>query len=165
MPPRLHRTRHGFTLVELVVVMALVCVAASLAAPMLSRSLRDRNINEEAERFIMLTEYGRGEAVSQGVPMVVWVDQSGQRCGVEPKEGFEGDDSRRREFELNPDVFIKADKLVMSGGVGHAAEFEPYGAPTTSSVEALTFEDRFDTVVNITRTSDRWAYEIVKEAR
>ena len=157
--------RHGFTLVELIIVMGLLALAAGIAAPMMARSLRGRNINEEAQRFIALTEYGRDEAVSQGVPMTVWIDPVGQRFGVEPKEGFEGDTARSREFALNPDVFIKADRIVNSGGLSIAAEYAPDGAPSTANVEALSLEDRFGNVVNITRTSDLWAYEIVKEAK
>ena len=47
--------RHGFTLVELIIVMGLLALAAGIAAPMMARSLRGRNINEEAQRFIALT--------------------------------------------------------------------------------------------------------------
>jgi prepilin-type N-terminal cleavage/methylation domain-containing protein len=157
--------RHAFTLVELIIVMGLLALAAGIAAPMLARSLRGRSISEEAQRFIALTEYGRDEAVSQGVPMTVWIDPGGQRFGVEPKEGFEGDTSRSREFALNPDIFIKADRILKGGSVSIAAEYAPDGAPATSNVDALSLEDRFGNVVNITRTRDLWSYEIVKETK
>ena len=155
----------GFTFVELIVVMALLALMAGLAAPSLSRSLRQRKVDEEATRFIALTEYARDEAVSQGIPMVVWVDQKGQRCGVEPKEGFEGDVSRDREFAMNPDVSFKIDNAATSGGVTHAVEFAPDGSPGLSSVELVELTDRFDSALSIVRTEDRWSYEIVKEGR
>ena len=150
---------------ELIIVMALLALITALAAPSLARSLRQRKVNEEATRFLALTEYARDEAVSQGVPMVVWVDPKGQSFGVETKAGFEGDESRNREFTLNPDVSFHIDKIALSGGVAHAVEFAPDGAPDVSSVESVEMTDRFDSAVSIVRTNDRRSYEIVKEGQ
>lgn len=155
----------AFTLVELIIVMMVLAVTAALAAPLLSRSVRARNLSEEAGRFVALTEYAREEAVSQGIPMVVWVDQNAQTFGVEPKEGFEGDPSRNRDFALNPDVFFKIDRVLMSAGVAHAAEFAPDGSPSVASVDAVEMTDRFGEALSVVRTEDRWSYEIVKEDR
>lgn len=155
----------GFTLVELIIVMALLAIVGALAAPSLSGSIRQRNLKEEALRFLALTEYARDEAVSQGVPMVVWVDPNGQRVGVGPKDGFEGDESRLREFALNPDVSLKIDRVAMSGGVANAVEFSPDGAPGLESVETIELVDRFESLVRVARTPDQWAYEIREEGK
>src|SRR5438067_13878805 len=82
------RTLRAFTLVELILVMAVLATIMALSTPSLSRSLRNRNIEQEAKRFIALTEYARGEAVSQGVPMTIWIDVEAGAFGVEPKAGF-----------------------------------------------------------------------------
>lgn len=155
----------GFTLVELIIVMALLAVAAALAVPSLARSLRERNLDGEAARFLALTEYARDEAVSQGIPMVVWVDVKQGRWGAGPKEGFDGDAARAREFALGPDVSCTIDKAAATGGVAYAVEFAPDGSPDVSSVETLELSDRFGSVLSIARTEDRWSYEIVKEAK
>ena len=84
----------GFTLAELVVVMALLAIVAALSVPSMSRSIRARNLRGEAARFVAATEYGRDEAVSQGVPMIVWIDAKAQRYGIEPKAGFDSDETR-----------------------------------------------------------------------
>ncbi len=155
----------GFTMIELLIVMALLALVAGLSVPMLSHSLRQRNLAEEATRFVALTEYARNEAVSQGIPMVVWVDSRGQRFGVEPREGFEGDPSRNREFALHPDVTFKINKVALAGGVAHAVEYSPDGSPSLTSVATMEMADRSGSVLNIMRTEDLWSYEISKESR
>ena len=54
--------------------MALLCVILGVAAPSLSRSMRQRNLTQEAARLLAATEYARDEAISRGVPMAVWID-------------------------------------------------------------------------------------------
>ena len=155
----------GFTLVELILVMALLTVIAAFSAPSLARSLRQRNLDGEAARLLALTEYGRDEAVSQGVPMTVWVEPKGQRMGVEPKTGYEGDDSRSREFAMNADVHFEVDRAVTQNGVAEVVEFAPDGSPSPSSIDVVRLVDRFQSLINVARTSDGWGYEIVKEQR
>ena len=159
------RPRHnlGFTLVELIIVMALLAVVMALAAPMLSRSMRERNLADEMTRLLSATEYARSEAVSQGVPMVVWLDQSSRRIGIEPKQGFDGEPSRNREYTWNEDIQVEATQKATSGKTLDVMEFGPDGAPTESSAETVKMSDRFGAVMTLSRTSDRWAYEIVKE--
>ena len=51
------RSAEGFTLVELIIVMTLLAIVAALSVPSLSRSMRQRNLDEEATRLLALTEY------------------------------------------------------------------------------------------------------------
>jgi len=167
-PPRLCVSafkEKAFTLVELILVMALLATLAALSVPSLSRSMRQRYLAQEAARFLALTEYGRDEAVSQGVPMIVWIDSATRRFGIEPKTGYEGATTRQREFELNPDVQMELTGGVRKRGVIEAMEFSPAGALATTSLEAVRFVDRFQSALTVARASDGWAYEIVKEVR
>ena len=157
------RSATGFTLVELIIVMTLLAIVAALAVPSLARSMRQRNLDEEATRLLALTEYARNEAVSQGVPMIVWIDAKSQRYGIEPKTGFDADETRAREYAMNADVQAEIDKAAGSGGVVEAMEFEADGALSTSSVEAVRLVDRFKSVITLARTTDGWSYELVKE--
>jgi type II secretion system protein H len=152
----------GFTLVELILVMALLAVIAAFSAPSLARSLRQRNLDGEAARLLALSEYGRDEAVSQGVPMTVWIDPNGQRMGVEPKTGYDGDDARSRSFTLDRDIHFEVDRGVTQNGVVDVMEFGPDGAPSPTSIDVVRMVDRFQSQVSVARTSDGWSYEIVK---
>ena len=156
------RQLQAFTLLELTIVMTLLAVVAALAMPSLARSMRQRNLDEEAARLLALTEFGRNEAVSQGVPMIVWIDAKTQRYGLEPKAGFDADDSRVREYSMNSDVQVEIDKAAGRGGVVEAMEFSPDGALGTSSVESVRLVDRFKSAITVSRTTDGWSYELVK---
>ncbi len=76
MSPRNNNVKHGpaFTLIELVVVMAVLATVLAIVVPSLSRSCKQRHRRQEADRLLAVIEYARDEAVSQGVPMVVWID-------------------------------------------------------------------------------------------
>jgi type II secretion system protein H len=159
------RRTSAFTLVELIVVMALLAIVLALSAPSLARSMRQRNLEAEAARFLAATEYGRNEAVSQGVPMVLWIDAKTRSFGVEPRSGFTGDTARDREFELHPDVEIEVEKVIARTAKVQPIEFAPDGAPATTNIETVQLKDRFASVVTIAQTTDGWGYEILKEAR
>lgn len=143
--------------------MALLVIVMAISAPSLSRSMRQRHLSDEAARFVALTEYSRNEAVSQGVPMTVWIDPAGGRFGVEAKTGFDGSEDRNREFKVNPDIHFELTNAVTSRSVVEAAEFSPDGAPSTASLDTLRLVDRFDSAIAIAKTSDGWGYEVVKE--
>ena len=155
----------GFTLVELVVVMALLAIVAAVSMPSMGRSIRSRNLSGEAARFVAATEYGRDEAVSQGVPMIVWIDSAAQRFGVEPNAGYEGVEARNREFAMNPDVHFEFEGGVAAGERVTAVEFAPDGALATTSLETVRLADRFESTVTVARTKDGWSYEVVKEGK
>lgn len=159
------RPTSGFTLVELIVVMAVLALVLSLSAPSLARSMRQRNLEAEAARFLAATEYSRNEAVSQGVPMVIWIDEKTRSFGIEAKSGFIGDTARTREFTLHPDVEISLEKMTGKNAKVQPIEFAPDGSPATTNVETVEFKDRFGSTLAIARTTDGWSYEIVKEAQ
>jgi type IV fimbrial biogenesis protein FimT len=159
------RAASAFTLVELIVVMALLAVVLALAAPSLGRSMRQRTLDDEATRFLAATEYARDEAVSQGIPMIVWINPDGTSFGVEAKAGFEGNDTRSREFVLDEDVKLESDQKTRSNGVNVVMEFSPDGNPETSSVEEVRAVSRDEPPLHIAKARDKWRYEIVKEER
>jgi len=155
----------GFTLVELILVMALLAVVAAFSAPLLGRSMHERNLHDEANRFLALTEYARNEASSQGVPMTVWIDPQSQRFGTEPQTGFEGDETRAKDYALNPDVHFELDRAATRNGLIDVAVFTPDGAPATTNIDALRVVDRFGSGLTVARTTDGWSYELIKEQR
>ena len=72
----------AFTLVELMVVMAMLTIVMSVAAPSLSRFFRGRNADSEAARFLALTRFGQSQAVEMGVPMILWIDSRDGAYGL-----------------------------------------------------------------------------------
>ncbi|HEV7867610.1 MAG TPA: GspH/FimT family pseudopilin [Chthoniobacteraceae bacterium] len=166
LPSRSSQRGSAFTLVELILVMALLAVIFAFSAPALGRSMRDRHLKDEAVRLVALTEYARNEAVSQGVPMVVWADPEARRFGVEPKAGFAGAEARRREYALSSNLRVEiATAATISGSrVIEAIEFTPDGTPSLTSAESVRLIDLHESVVTVAQTTDGWGYEVLKEA-
>ncbi|NLY58914.1 MAG: prepilin-type N-terminal cleavage/methylation domain-containing protein, partial [Gammaproteobacteria bacterium] len=75
----------GFTLVELMVVIALLTIIATVAIPSLSTLMRDNRTEAQAEELNALLQYARSEAVTRKTPTEVTVDTSNGE--VEVKSG------------------------------------------------------------------------------
>ena len=74
--------RSGFTLIELMLVLALLVVITSLAAPAMATFIRGRALDSEARRLYALTHAAQSRAVSEGMPMLLWVDEKQGAYGL-----------------------------------------------------------------------------------
>lgn len=175
------RRATAFTLIELVLVMALLATLAAVAVPSLARSLRGHNLDAQADRLLALTEYGRDEAASQGMPTVLWIDADGGRFGVDTKPGYGSgqENAHAREYALGEDAHFDpiGQGMVPSvqtpaqtngtapqnthGGVT-VAEFEPDGTLDPGSLPSFRLTDRAGESLTVAQTSDAYGYEIVK---
>src|SRR5512141_917079 len=102
-------TRHSplaFTLIELILVMALLTIVISLTAPRLSRFFHGRTLDSEARRLLALTRSGQSRAVSEGVPMDLWVDAQQGTFGLEAEPSYEAQDPRAVDFALDSGLEI-----------------------------------------------------------
>jgi type II secretion system protein H len=96
-----HTARRGFTLIELILVMALLTIVISLTAPRLSRFFHSRTLDSEARRLLALTRSGQSRAVSEGVPMDLWVDAQQGTFGLEAEPSYDTSDPNAVDFELD----------------------------------------------------------------
>ena len=94
-------TRGGFTLIELILVMALLTIVISLTAPKLSRFFHGRTLDSEARRLLALTRSGQSRAVSEGVPMDLWVDAAQGTFGLEAEPSYDTSDPKAVDFALD----------------------------------------------------------------
>lgn len=158
------RSRPAFTLVELILVMAIMITLLALAAPSVLRSFRQHTLEQEAARLLALTEYGRDEAISQGVPMALWINPGTGHYGVKEETGYTGAANRRKEFCLNEDIsFDLTAARIAAQGIVNVVELTPDGSLDPSSVAAIRLIDRFDSAVSVSQTTDGWGYEILKQ--
>src|SRR5580692_3371182 len=72
----------AFTLIELIVVMVLLAIAAALVAPHMASFYRGRSLNSEARRMLALTHYGQSRAVAEGVPVLLWINSANSTYGL-----------------------------------------------------------------------------------
>jgi len=153
----------AFTLVELILVMAILSAILAFSAPLLSRSFQQRDLDEDATQLLALTEYARDEAVSQGVPMKVWINPQSGGFGVEAKDGYEGDSTRDKTYWLKPGHrFDLSQAPTDRSGVVDAADFDPSGSLAEESISEISIADRSNSAVSVAQTDDGESYQIVK---
>ncbi len=97
----------GFTLIELILVMALLTVLISLTAPRLSRFFHGRTLDSEARRLLALTRSGQSRAVSEGIPMDLWVDAEEGTFGLEAEHSYETSDAKAVDFTLDSGLHLE----------------------------------------------------------
>lgn len=174
-------SRHAFTLVELIVVMTLLIVVVSLAAPSLAGFFRGRAVQAEARRMLSLTRLGQSRAVAEGVPVILWVDPKERKYGLEADSSYTTDDPKAQEFNLDGNVTLEigANGTVNSSVTAstvfgslqssspHASlpqiRFRPDGGIDELSRETFRLMDRDGGSLWLTISSNRMNYEVRSE--
>ena len=80
----------AFTLVELLIVMTVIVVVLGIVFPSLKGFFHGRNLENEAGRFLSLTRFGRSRAISEGVPIELWINPNQARYGLQDVSGYGG---------------------------------------------------------------------------
>ena len=170
-----HRSSAGFTLIEFILVMTLLMIVMGVAAPSLSNFFRGRTLDSEARRLLTLTRYGQSRAVSESVPMILWIDNANGRYGLEREYGYETIDPKSVIYELDPELEIEAvlgpaqERNVSALGQSEAARrnlpllrFQPDGFPGEGTVQAVEIRelDTQDRARWIARDRSGLRYEI-----
>lgn len=107
--PNTPRRDAAFTLVELILVMAMLVIIIAVAAPSLSQFFRGRVLDSEARRLLSLTRYAQSRAVSEGTPMVLWIDAQEGAYGLEAETTYTGFDDRAVDYELDENLVLEVD--------------------------------------------------------
>jgi type II secretion system protein H len=165
----------AFTLIELILVMALLAIVLGISAPSLSRFFRTRGLDSEARRFLALTRAAQSRAVSEGVPMVLWFDSKSRRYGLNAEKSFVEEDPKAEQFAvddtLEVEVRYSADAAAASrvsqfknekldtGGL-YTLRFNPDGFVSASSPEAVVFRQANNGELWVAQSRNRLNYEI-----
>jgi prepilin-type N-terminal cleavage/methylation domain-containing protein len=137
------RSRRAFTLVELIVVMVLLLVVASLVAPRMSSFFRGRILNHEARRMLSLLNYGQSRAVAEGVPVIFWVDPNNSTYGVTIQAGYVVEDDRAVEYDAEPTLTFE---IPATEHLEAESDDETLGLPENLSVIRFTPDGFIDEV-------------------
>lgn len=97
-------SRCAFTLIELVLVMVLLVVAVCIIAPRMSDFIRGRALDSEARRMMALMHAGQSRAVSEGMPMVLWMDEKQNTCGLQEETPPAGGDPKAEDVTISDSV-------------------------------------------------------------
>lgn len=161
--------KRGFTLIELILVMAMLAAVMAMTAPSLSKFFRGRSIDSETRRLLAATRYGQSRAVSEGMPVILWIDPQNRRYGVRLDSGFQDQDPRAVEYEWANELTIEvvADNARRSIREGmDVIEFLPDAALSENSPESLRIEDKKDnTEMWLVRSLNRLNYEVATNSQ
>jgi hypothetical protein len=113
--------------------------------------------------LVALTEYARDEAVSQGVPMVVWIDVETSEFGARSKSGFPARAERSVQYRLREDIEFDLGNQLLSGGPQVAIEMRSDGVLATHSLQELWLVDRGGESLAVVTTTNGWGYEVIRE--
>lgn len=178
-PQRHHQTiiSRAFTLIELMLVMAILLVVLAVSFPSLRGFFRGRHLDHEARRFISLTRYAQNRAISEGYPMVLWVDVKEGTYGMQAQTGYLDEDDKSVEYEIHETLKMEVSRSMSARNsntqraernsvVGNlpAIKFNPDGFyADTSPEEILLIQEGVsgskDEVV-IAKSLNRLGYEI-----
>jgi type II secretion system protein H len=131
----------AFTLIELILVMAILTIAVSITAPSLANFFHGRALDSEARRLLALTRQGQTRAVAEGLPVDLWVDAQHRAFGLEIEPSFNPKDSKAVDFMLDGNVQIEVVNLnspntALALGIS-AADSSPSTPPVFSNHPGL----------------------------
>ena len=73
-------TQRGFTATELLIVIAIAAILASIAAPSMVRIMQTNRVATEATQFVSDLQYARSEAIRQGGNVTICPSTTGSSC-------------------------------------------------------------------------------------
>jgi len=134
LPPRATRPparspsfEPAFTLIELILVMAMLLTVLAVAAPSLARFFRGRFLDGEAQRLLATTRYGQSRAVSEGVPILLWMNSDSNQYGLRIDPRFRIEDTNALHFDWSEQIDIEA------GLAEFATNVQPWQTASTLS--------------------------------
>jgi len=169
----------GFTLIELILVMALLVVGVSFLSPYLGGFIRGRAVQSEARQMISMSRLAQSRAASGGVPVILWFDKdkTPNQYGFQEEPGYRdndkdgGKDPKAETLELNENLKIEIleDDTAISQPMTESTDphmnmphitFMPDGTIADSSPRTINIIDENGPKVSVKQTRDRSQYEI-----
>ena len=159
----------AFTLIELILVLALLVIITSIAAPAMSRFIRGRALDTEARRFLALTHAAQSRAVSEGMPMLFWVDEKNGAYGVVAESsgqssGAQSTDSQAENLNLDSTLSIAVRNTTTGVPTLYnnlpAIRFQPDGTVDENSPQAFKITDGDGFSRTLAETPLRTGYEV-----
>jgi type II secretion system protein H len=165
----------GFTLIELILVLALLAIVLAVSAPSLANFFKGRGLDNEARRFLALTRAAQARAVAEGVPMVLWFDANAREYGLNADKSYVLEDSRAERFPVEKNIGIEIQHSAEARSAADASEFKnekiettgvyslrfnPDGFPSAGSPEVVILRQEGEAEMRVAQTRNRLSYEI-----
>ena len=163
-----HQSR-AFTLIELILVLALLAIIASITLPRMSGFIRGRALDSEARRLFALMHAAQSRAVSEGAPMLLWLDEKGSAYGLQAETSGQNGDAKAEELTVDSTLQIS----VLSSGTGGqttfknlpAIKFLADGTVDENSPQTVQLQDSAGFARRLVLGKTRMGYEINDSAK
>lgn len=156
-----HRGRHlGFTLLELVLVMMIVCITLAMAAPSLRGWSKGLRLRDEADAFVAVARLARTQAVTTSKPHRLVIDSAAGAYQLMVQEGDQFvalDSGFGRVFQL-PDGY-RIELRTMQQSTDNFIPFYPTGRTQPACVRITSDVGE---AVDIACASPAESFEIVE---
>jgi type II secretion system protein H len=139
------RRRQGFTLVELILVMTLLVIVTSITVPPMAKFIRGRALDSEARRVMALMHGAQSRAVSEGMPMMLWVDEKAGTYGMEAETSGQNGDAKAEDLTVDSVLKIGVQNTGTGGQATFnnlpAIKFLPDGTVDETSPQTVVLQD------------------------
>ena len=154
----------AFTLIELILVLALLVVMTALVVPRMSGFVQGRALDSEARRMMALMHATQGRAVSEGMPMMLWLDEKAGAYGAEAETSGQNGDPKAEELTVDSTLQL----ALLKTGTGTqttfknlpAIRFLPDGSVDEGSPQTLKLTDSAGFSRWLVETDNHQGYEI-----
>jgi Tfp pilus assembly protein FimT len=148
----------------LILVLALLVVITSMAAPAMSNFIRGQALGSEARRLVALMHAGQSRAVSEGLPMVLWVNEKQGAYGLQAETTGRNGDPKAENLALDESLQITVVNVGLGGttkfGGLPAIRFLPDGTVDENSPQTLRLMDAKGHALWLIESHNRNGYEI-----
>jgi len=124
----------GMTLLELIVVMALLAAVFAIVSPFLSPFFGGRSLQNEARRLLALTRYGRSQAISLGSALELWIDPATGDYGLSPQDPYATSAMPATQYRLADGLSFDTGQAVPDADGKLRIVFRPDGSVEGESV-------------------------------
>ena len=154
----------AFTLIELILILALLVIITSLALPPMAKFIRGRALDSEARRFLSLAHAAQNRAVSEGMPMMLWVDAKQGSYGLSAETTGQDGDPKGENLPVDSTLTIGVLNIGAAAAVTFkdlpAIRFLPDGSIDENSPQTVQLNDSDGFSRWLTETGNRTGYEI-----
>jgi type II secretion system protein H len=165
VPTRFTEARHqrAFTLIELLLVMTVLVIAISVVTPALSGFFRGRTLDLEARQLLALMHAGQSRAVSEGLPVLLWVNAPQHAYGLAEETPARNGDPKALDFTLDDGLqleAVNAAPVPVNGRSLPAIRFLPDGSVDDSSPVTLRLTSADGSALWLVQSAGHANYEI-----